>query len=639
MNYKILILLGFLCVIGNLHGQETDLSFSGISPELLLNANAVLRDEQVTVEVGAVDKMTIHTRRVVTVLNKYGENHIGAYQFYDKERKVKKQRAVIYDAAGKEIKKYKQKDFKDQSAVGSGDLFTDSRLKFLDHTAQNYPYTVVYESEVSTGTTVFINSWNPVSGYFLSVQSSSYDFKNPGRIGYRLEEKNTDQFEIQKSATDQSLIYTVKDVPAYKRELLSPDLNNFVPYVRIALNDFSLLGVKGTATNWKEFGKWQHDHLLAGKNKLPAATVLKIEALTKDAKSDIEKAQIIYNFVQENTRYISVQLGIGGWEPMLPEDVDRLGYGDCKALTNYTKALLDSQNITSHYAVVFGGEERKDLDENFASMQGNHVILNIPQADEDVWLECTSQTTPFNYLGDFTDNRNVLLVKPEGGEIVKTKAYSVSENLRETFSKIKIDENGSFVAEVKRSSRGIPYGNIYHIIKETEDNQIRFYKNTWGHLQSLNFENISFTNNRQEGNFSEELNFSGQKITSKAGNRLLLPTNFFVSPTYNVPRITGRKFPFEIERGHTYKDSFEFHVPEGFVVESIPEEETIETMFGTYKVVVKTKEKDGINTIEVFREYILFEGLWDAELYLDFREFMHRINSLNNQKAVLVAKT
>jgi len=195
---------------------------------------------------------------------------------------------------------------------------------------------------------------------------------------------------------------------------------------------------------------------------------------------------------------VSVQLGIGGWAPMLPEDVDRLGYGDCKALTNYTKALLDSQNIISYYAVVFGGEERKDLNSQFATMQGNHVILNIPQKEEDVWLECTSQTTPFNYLGDFTDNRNVLLIKPDGGEIVKTKTYSFSENLKETYTKIVLNETGDFMANMERRTGGVPYGNMYHLTRETKENQVLFYKNNWGHLQNLDFQVISFDNNRQE---------------------------------------------------------------------------------------------------------------------------------------------
>lgn len=625
-------------ISSSLYCQEQDLSIKSIPAQLLLNANSILRDEQITVNIDAVDRMTITTKRTTTVLNKYGDHHISAYEMYDNDTRIRKMQAVVYNAAGKEIKKYRQRDFKDRSAVASGTLYSDNRVQYLDHTPQEYPYTIVYESEVRSGSTVFIQPWAPVSGYFLSVQKSTYNFQNPKNIPFRIAEKNLEEHKVQKLETDGAFTYTITELPAYRHEYLSPDINKFLPGVRVALNEFTLVGVQGKATNWDEFGKWQYDYLLAGKNQLPAATVQKITALTKTAKDDVEKARIIYQYVQDNTRYISVQLGIGGWEPMLAGDVDKLGYGDCKALTNYTKALLDSQKIVSHYAVVFSGE-RKDLDPDFASMQGNHVILNIPQEDEDIWLECTSQTTPFNYLGDFTDNRHVLLVKPEGGEIVKTKAYSFSENLRESYTTISLDNNGSFIAEVSRKSEGIPYGNIYDLVRETRENQILYYKNDWGYLQNLDITEILFENNRNDKIFTEKVFFNGQKLTSKAGNRLLLPTNFFTVPVYNVPRTEERKLPFEIERGHFYKDTFEFHLPTGFETESIPQAEKFENQFGKYSIEVQLKEQNGVPVIEVVREYILYDGVWPAEMYSEFRDFMNRINSLNNQKAVIMAST
>src|SRR5690606_27757149 len=96
---------------------------------------------------------------------------------------------------------------------------------------------------------------------------------------------------IKKDSSADSFTYSLKNIPAYKREYLSPGLENFVPQVRVALNEFSLVGVKGKAANWQEFGKWQFDYLLAGKNKLPENTVKKITTLLQDAGSDIEKAK------------------------------------------------------------------------------------------------------------------------------------------------------------------------------------------------------------------------------------------------------------------------------------------------------------------------------------------------------------
>ncbi|HSI70619.1 MAG TPA: DUF3857 domain-containing protein [Gillisia sp.] len=631
--YPLLFLTTFLTA----SAQEINLSSAAIAPELLENANAVVRKEEVKIEITAVDKLIQKTTRIVTVLNKQGANSVAAGQFYNGDIKIKKQQALIYNAAGEQIKKVKQKDFRDVSAVSSNDLYTDSRVQFLDYTPHSYPYTVVYESEIQNNSTVFIAPWEPLDKYAVSVESSSFHFLNPKGIPYRVEEKNLENFKVQKAKNQDELLYSVENIPAYEKEYLSPSLEEFVPYLAIAMDEFSLVGVQGTASNWQEFGKWQYDNLLVGKNQLPGSTIAKINALTANAENDVEKARIIYQYVQDNTRYISVQLGIGGWEPMLAEDVDKLGYGDCKALTNFTKALLDSQNITSYYAVVYGGEERKDLKEDFASMQGNHVILNIPQEDDDIWLECTSQTNPFGYLGDFTDNRNVLLIKPEGGEIVRTKAYPFSDNLRETLCEINLEDNGQFQAEVKRISSGVPYGNIYPLIRQTREKQDLFYMNSWSHLQNLQVRELELQNNRDIQQFTEEVNLTGDNFITRAGTRLLVPLNFLIPSTYSTPRSTSRKQPFEIARGATYRDSFVFSLPANFEIESLPGPVELNTEFGSFKLKVVPGDMDEKRSIEVVREYIINEGRWSPELYPDFRQFMIEVNTLSNQKAVLIA--
>ncbi|WP_315822799.1 hypothetical protein [Paraflavitalea speifideaquila] len=45
--------------------------------------------------------------------------------------------------------------------------------------------------------------------------------------------------------------------------------------------------------------------------------------LVKDAKDDREKARIIYDYLQKNFRYVSIQLGIGGWRSLSADFTDQ----------------------------------------------------------------------------------------------------------------------------------------------------------------------------------------------------------------------------------------------------------------------------------------------------------------------------
>ena len=617
--------------------QSSPYSIDLIDAPLKENAHAVVREQLLSITVNSVDKMSMNSRKVITILNENGDRFAFAGDFYSINIKIKGQSLLIYDKNGNEIKKFKAKHFTDRSATSSGTLYSDTRVSYADFTPNDYPYTIVYESEMETNSTIFLPDWNPVRGFNVSVEKSSYQVLIPENIEYRIQERNLDSLELVKDNSGNQLIYTLTNFPAYKYEPLSPSLEDFTPGLQVALDEFALVGVKGSGATWKEFGKWQYDNLLAGRNKLPVATINKITALTAGAKDDVEKARIIYDYVQQNSRYISVQLGIGGWEPISAEEVDKVKYGDCKGLTNYTKALLDSQDITSYYAVVYSGEDKKDIDPEFVSIQGDHVILNVPREnEEDIWLECTSQTLPFNYLGDFTDDRHVLLVKPEGGEIVKTKTYSPSENVQETAIRISLKEDGSYKAAFERKSRGISYGNTYRITSASEKDQVLFYKKNWGHLKGLDLEAPQFINDREKQEFTEIIKFSGEKYPSKVANRLLMPLNFLSVATYSISDREDRKLPIKIGRGTTAKDRFEFELPENFESEAIPEAVKLDSKFGSFSFEAKLTEIEGKKIICVERSYTLNEGTWPADALQEFRDFMYSIHALGNQKAVLV---
>lgn len=631
---KILIALQliFIGLATPLHAQEIPANTFKI--ELLANANAILREEITEINILSVDEMRVKNRRTVTVLNENGDHHVQAYTFHKDNIKILDQQARVYNSSGEEIKKFKKRHFEDRSYLSSSEMYGDSRISYMNYTPVGYPYTVVFEEEYETNSTVFRTSWIPLDTYNLSIEKARYIFKNPQAIPFRFEERNMDGLEVEREEAATRLEYSISNVPAFTSEKHSPDKSEFQPRLLVALDEFSLVGVEGSGNNWKDFGKWQYEHLLEHDAQLPQATIEKIEKLTANAESDREKARIIYQYVQDNTRYISVQLGIGGWIPMPAAKVDELGYGDCKALTNYTRVLLETQNIPSYYTVVYGGD-RKHLDPEFPSMQGNHVILNIPQEDQDIWLECTSQSIPFDFLGRFTDDRYVLKLTPEGGELVKTPAYGAKHNLTRTEAEIRLDEE-SFTADITRHKSGIAYDEIYGIQSIKERNQKEYYKEQWGYLGHFEIQNLSFSNDRDSVRFLEKLEIKGKNFSRKAGNRLLLPVNFLRPTVHSLPRDETRKTPIEITRGESYADTFRYYFPQGFEIESIPEKVHLENEFGSLFIQTSLIEAEDGPFLEVERKLIINQGLWEPEKYEAYYEFLNQIKSYNNQKAVIL---
>src|SRR5690606_888532 len=114
---------------------------------------------------------------------------------------------------------------------------------------------------------------------------------------------------------------------------------------------------------------------------LPAHIAQQVKALTSGITDVKEKITVLYNYLQKNTRYISIQLGIGGWQPFDDSYVAKNGYGDCKALTNYMQSLLTSANIPSFYTLVYAGASgtaKNRFVPDLPSQQFNHVVICVP---------------------------------------------------------------------------------------------------------------------------------------------------------------------------------------------------------------------------------------------------------------------
>ncbi|MFD2940866.1 DUF3857 domain-containing protein [Flavobacterium notoginsengisoli] len=625
--------LFFLFFIANSFAQKNDYSILKISDSLKENANAVIRLDQMDINILSQRSMNIKKQRIVTVLNQKGLSEIDGYEFYDKSTAIKSIEAVVYDAFGNEIKKIKRKDFKDQSAVSGSTLFSDNRVLYLNYTPVSFPFTVAYSSEIETSNTAFIPKWYFLSGYNVSVENCILNVSFPNNLGFKKKEFQLADFKIKKTVdTATKLSYTATNILAQKAEDYSPSPSDLYPKIMMGLEHFHLEGVDGTATTWEAFGKWYGDKILSGTTVLPEETKAKIKALVGDEKDPVKKTKIIYDYVQKKSRYVNIAVGIGGWKPMQASDVDRLGYGDCKALSNYTKALLQVVDVPSYNTILYGDRYKANIQSDFVSMQGNHMILAVPNGDNYIWLECTSQDDPFGYQGTFTDDRDVLVVKPEGGEIVRTKVYEDNGNTQTGKGVYTINENGDFSGNLNISSQGSQYASKSRVETLQPHEKEQHYKEYWNNINNLKLGKIIFTNDKENICFVENVQLSASNYGVISGNKMIFTVDAFNQNSENVKRIRNRKNPFQIQRGYLDTDEIEINLPSGFSIEFLPQNYELKGKFGEYKTeIIKTDS----NKLMYKRFMFLNKGKYSNKEYDEYRLFMEQVSRNDNAKIIL----
>ena len=613
---------------------QSNYSVKSIPKDLLEGANAVIRFDETVITLDNFNDMTIKTKMVVTVLNRRGLSAVQPFANYSNSSAISKIEAFVYDEQGKQTKKYKKKDFIDKSASG-GNLYTDNRVLVLNFVPTNYPFTFEFLTVTKSSSTAFLPRWSPSPLYQVSTEKSKFTVVNERRIPLVTRSFNLKEFNVIVDESPTSSRYEVANIRAVKREILSPFYTEFTPVVKIALRQFQLENQAAIVNNWRDFGNWQNQKLLKDRDKLPEKTKLEVANLVANIESRTEKAKAIYKYMQDKTRYISVQIGIGGWQPSPAMEVDKLGYGDCKGLTNYTMALLDSQGIESYYTIVDAGPNGRDLDEEFVALQGNHVILTVPLEGENIFLECTNQQVPFNYLGSHTDDRKVLMVTPEGGVMTKTHKYSEEDNFTSLNATAVFGGNFELSGSVVEVSGGIPYVDKFYLENERTDNLGYYYKELWSHLNDLKLSNIEFNNNKDEVAFTEKLDFNVVGYVSKAGDRVLLNPNIFTRSGF-VPEFNeNRSLPLEIRRGYSEKDEIEITLPESYQIESVFDSIEIENEFGNYRASV---EKLDEFKVLYKRELVINSGRYPKEKFNDYATFRRDILKKDRSKIVLKQK-
>lgn len=633
MNFNTLFasLLLLCCSIAFSQSEDLYKSIS-VPEELSEKVNSVIRFHKTQIDISAYNRMLVTEKRIVTVYNKIGDRNLGAFAGYDDKRNIKKIEAYIYDKNGHQIKKIKKGDFIDESAVSGGTLYSDSRVKYLNYTPISYPYTLEFYVEIDYQTTAFIPTWRPLEQYYTATQNSEYQIINNSGVELKTKASNFEGFNIE---TIGPLHYKATNIPAIAYEEYSPDFESFTPEVKVALVEFDMEGVRGINNNWQEFGKWMNDVLIADTQKLPENIIEEVKALTAHTNDPIEKAKIVYQFVQDKTRYISVQVGIGGWKPISAMEVNQLGYGDCKGLTNYTQALLKEIGVESYYTVIYGSGRIYDIDKDFSSTQGNHVILCLPNEDDYIWLECTSQTNPFGLIAGFTDDRDALIIKPDGGEVVRTKAYQPNESLQHTMANVLFDNDGNLEATVEIKTTGYQYSlRESYETKDVKEQDLN-YKNYWGNINNLQINEVKFENDKDNIEFVESVSLSAKNYASKTGNRLLLQPNMFNIVSSIPARYATRQLDFQISRGYEDQDEYILEFPDNLEIEALPDPVSVDTKFGTYQFSLEALDN---NRVRYTRRYILNKGNYAKEDYEDFREFRKLIAKHDKSKMVLLIK-
>jgi hypothetical protein len=612
---------------------EGEFAVSKMPLLLTKNAHAVLRVEEQTFEIKSLKEAEKTYRYAITILNESGDRWAEFAEGYDKLHDIISAHGYLYDGSGKQLKKVKLKDMQDLSGTSDISLAEDNRVKRHNFYYKNYPYTIEYEVVVRYKYTMYFPMWVPQASERLAVENSRVTIICPEDYQFRYKAYNYDKApEVKVEKGNKVSTWSVRNIPAYISEPYQVPLHDFNTVLIFGPSDFQLGDYKGNMQSWESFGKFLYD-LKKGKDELPDDVKIKIRQLIAGVNDESEKVRILYEYMQKNTRYISIQLGIGGWQPFDARYVATRSYGDCKALSNFMYSILKEAGIRSVYTLIRAGRNERQITEDFPSNQFNHAILCVPMVNDSIWLECTSQTNPSGYMGSFTGNRSALIVDENGGKLVKTPRYGLKENLQIRKLKGVLQEDATLKLNANTRYYAIQQDELHGMINHLSKEKIKELLNRMLEFSTFDILDFKYEEHKSALPYIDErLDIEVKNFATITGKRLFVYPN--VMTKFNSRLQKDEKRKYDLVMGYAFRDvdSIELEIPKGFEPESSIEDLTIETKFGKYHSSTKIRDNKLLHN----RSFEMYDGRFPASDYNALVDFYDKIYNADRRRLVFV---
>ena len=311
--------------------------------DILKDANSIIVEAHTEVLCKSMTQSIEKESLTITILNRKGLEAAHFLCGCDMFRSLQKFSGEILNATGQSVRKIKKSEL--QKSEYSSSLTTDDYFYYYECNYPSFPFTVKYEWEMkcNNGLIGYL-PFVPQAEFNQGVEKATYRIELPAGQGCRYRELNTQGkgIEVKEStgADGQQVIEaTASKLSPIIKEPFGPDFAELFPRVYFAPSAFKYDKSEGDMSSWQKYGEWQY-RLLDGRDLLTEPFRAKLHELTAHCTTDRDKVKAIYDYLAKTTRYVSIQLGIGGLHPNAAPDVCRTSLGDCKGFSKYTRAML-----------------------------------------------------------------------------------------------------------------------------------------------------------------------------------------------------------------------------------------------------------------------------------------------------------
>jgi hypothetical protein len=397
---------------------------------------------------------------------------------------------------------------------------------------------------------------------------------------------------------------------------------------------------------WSKIGNWYYT-LAAPRSEGGGDVASTARTLAGDGDF-MTKLEKVADFMQQQIRYVGIEIGIGGWQPHPAQDIFRSRYGDCKDKATLTVAMLDAVGIRAAWVSV--DDRRGVIDPDAPSLFGNHMIaaIEIPKGYENPRLQAvvttksgrrylifdpTNPYVPVGQLPDYEQGSYGVLAAGDDSQLIQLPILNPDAESIERKAKFELAADGTLKGDVTVLRYGaLSDGMRGRLAMDSDKEQRELVERLLQHDFStftLGDEKVAHV---RELDKPLEMDYSvTAPLYAKGAGSLLLVRPRVVGSDAEGLDEKPRKVPISFTGVGTWRDDFDVKIPAGYTVDDVPDPVSMDVGFATYHSEVKAEG----GALHYKREYVLKKLELEPGEYAKLRKLEAAITTDENSDAVL----
>jgi hypothetical protein len=493
-------------------------------------------------------------------------------------------------------------------------------------TIVDYSYTVQTLKPVIPGD--FFTSWSVTTGTLTRRSRLIVDL--PASVKARILERHL-SFARKEATAGGRRVYTWArtEIPKPEVEPLAPD------------SSFGESLVIASPLKWGDIATW-YAGLAKDRYALTPQIEKALSHTVAGAKTLDDSVRAVHRWVAQDFRYVSLSLGLAGFQPHAPSEVFANSYGDCKDKATFFVALMKKMGVTAYPVLLnsYGGVIRSLP----TGHQFNHMIAAVDRDGHRTYVDLTADIVPYGSLPPQEQGEFGLLVHPDGSsEEITFPTDPSASNKTEVHIVGSLTPDGLFAGKWSTSASGAQqYSLRGSMSKSTKPDSTERARTT-----------LAIANAIFEGSAGDSLQlFDGRDLAAEPKISILIRhgkaasnaggTEILTIPirTYAVPNVISaleargtRKYPIDAEKvwgPRTDMEELRLTLPVGWKAK-LPPSDTASSVFGNY---VAEYTQNG-QELRIVRRLTGTEGVWPADKNDELLAWMKKMSADDAKYVIL----